>query len=160
MRPLLPLAGIGLMAGVVCLCCWSRPQRVAQPLVAGISTIPLRSGLAAEDRVTVQIDDTDISKCIAMYAELTGRELWPGKKSALQRFDETHGYRLSRWGWVKPFFAPSAGIVYHRDGRFSVSEVKEHLETVLKSAGFVPIPEGKDYFLLLRREALRVNPPS
>jgi hypothetical protein len=139
---------IGLTAGLISLGFSFRPNNQPPRLTSGAPQVPLRSGLAPDDKLTVQIDDTDLSKCLALYAELTGRELWPGRKSALQRFDEALGYKLSRWGWIKPFFAPSTGIIYHRDGRFRADEVKEQLERVLRSAGLVPIPQGRDYFVL------------
>lgn len=153
MKPaFLPMA---VLAGIAaCLWVAVQPHSPRQTIAARASSVPLRSGLAPEDKVSVQLEGADLRQCIAMYAELTGREPWPGKKSALQRFDEAHGYKLSRWGWIKPFSAPNSGIIYHRDGRYSVSEVREYLEAVFKSAGLVPVCEGKWHFRLVGKASV------
>jgi hypothetical protein len=85
-----------------------------------------------------------------MYSELTGRTQLPRTGSILQQTDEFLGGYLSRWHFVKraPHFR--SGIEYHRDGLFTVGEVKEHLEKLFAANGLVLIPDGNRHFRTTR----------
>jgi hypothetical protein len=45
--------------------------------------------------------------------------------------------------------APGA-IEYHRDGLFSVGEVKDRLEALFSANGLMLVPDGKKYFRAIR----------
>jgi hypothetical protein len=113
-----------------------------------ISALPLRPGLLASDRVTVNLNQTNLAQALMMYSELTGRTQLPGSIS--QRLDEFFCGYLSRWRIVKSPPQVRTGIEYHRDGLFTVGEVKEHLEKLFSANGLVLVPEGKKHFRVIR----------
>src|ERR1051325_10783619 len=117
-----------------------------------IGKIPLRPDLPAETHMTVNLAETNLNQTLAAYAELTGRTLLPRTNSFSERMDEFFGDRLSRWRLVNPAPPPNTGVAYHRDGRFSASEVKEHLEALFRTNGIVVMPEGANSFRALSRE--------
>jgi len=130
---------------------WSERQ-VAQ---LGTKIVALRPGLSPHDKLTAYVDPSDFSQWVSMYEELTGRALWPANKPFLQRMDDVAGGRLTRWHLLKPPPPSSTGISYHRDGRYSVAEVKEQLESRFAAAGLAPVPRGPACFCLVHvpREA-------
>jgi hypothetical protein len=119
-----------------------------------LSKIPLRAGLSRSDRITVDIKQTNVAKALLMYSELTGRTQLPKTSSISQQLDEFFGGYLSRWHLVKLPPRVTSGIEYHRDGLFTVGELKDHLESLFAADGFVPIPEGKKYFRVIRSSRL------
>jgi hypothetical protein len=84
-----------------------------------------------------------------MYADLTGRELWPAAKPLPQKLDHLSGYRLSRWGWIKLTPPPDSGIRYHRDGVLSATEAKEQLEAAFNRLGLASVQKGNAGFRLI-----------
>lgn len=108
--------------------------------------LPLRAGLSPHERVTVDINQTHLTQALIMYSELIGRKQLPTTSPISQQADEFLGGCLGRWHLVKtPAHVPS-GIEYHRDGLFTVGEVKEHLEALFAAKGIVLIPKGRKYF--------------
>lgn len=110
--------------------------------------LPLRAGLPASERVTMDLNQTNLVQALVMYSELTGRTELP--KHLLERLDESLGGYLSRWHIMKPALRAPSGIEYHRDGLFSVGEVKTHLEMLFAANGLVLVPDGKKHFRVLR----------
>ena len=117
---------------------------------AETSKIPLRAGLSQSDRITFDINQTNLAQALVMYSELTGRTQLPKTSSISQQLDEFSGGYLSRWRLVKLPPRVSSGIEYHRDGLFSVGELKDHLEALFAANGFVLLPEGKKSFRVIR----------
>src|SRR5437867_5899972 len=113
---------------------------------AFINKLPLRADLAPDTKMTVNMGETNVAKALLAYSELTGRTLLPRSNSLMERIDSFCGGRLSRRHWVKPATRPDTGVVYHRDGRFSAGEVKEHWEAVFQTHGIIVVPEGKKHF--------------
>lgn len=116
------------------------------PLETG--KLPLRAGLFASERVTVDVNQTNLAQAVMMYSELTGRTQLTSSFS--QRFDEFFGGYLSRWHIIKRPPQIRSGIEYHRDGLFTVGEVKEHLEKLFAANGFVLVPCGNKHFRAIR----------
>jgi hypothetical protein len=116
----------------------------------GTSTLPLRHGISASDRVTVDMNQTNLVQAFVMYSELTGRTQLPKTSSILQQTDEFFGGYLSRWHFVKRAPQIRSGIEYHRDGLFAVGEVKEHLEKLFAANGLVLVPDGNKHFRAIR----------
>ena len=112
--------------------------------------LPLRAGLAPSERVTMDMNQTNLAPALAMYSELTGRTELPKKGPVLEQLDESLGNSLSRWHIVKRAPRVPSGIEYHRDGLFSVVEVKAHLEALFVANGLVLVPDGKKHFRVLR----------
>ena len=114
------------------------------------NSIQLRQGLSPDEKMTAYVDGQDLPKAVRMYTELTGRELVPSQANWSQRLDRRSNGRLTRWGILKPAPLPDNGIYYHRDGRFSASEIKQKLEDLFQSLGLKAIPEGAGYYRLAR----------
>ena len=114
--------------------------------------LPLRAGLSSSDRVTADLNQTNLTQALIMYSELTGRTQLPKTSPISQQVDEFFGGNLSRWHLVKPPVRIASGIEYHRDGLFSVAELKAHLEDLIAAKGLVLVPDGKKYFRVLRAE--------
>jgi hypothetical protein len=112
----------------------------------GTSALPLRPGLSSSDRVTVDMNQTNLAQALVMYSELTGRTQLARVCSASQRLDAFFGGYLSRWHIIKCPPQIGSGIEYHRDGLFTVGEVKEHLEKLFAVNGLVIVPDGKKHF--------------
>jgi hypothetical protein len=70
-----------------------------------------------------------------------------------QQVDQFFGGYLSRWHIVKRPPQIRSGIEYHRDGLFTVGEVKEHLEALFAANGLVLIPDGKKHFRVIHSSA-------
>jgi hypothetical protein len=118
-----------------------------------LRSLPLRSGLSRSDRITANINETDLARALVIYSELTGRTQ-AGPLS--QQLDEFFGGYLSRWHLIKPATRVSSSIEYHRDGLFTVGELKDHLETLFSASGLVLIPEGQRHF----RAIIKTSPQS
>lgn len=112
--------------------------------------IPLRDGLSRSDRITTDINQTNLAQALIMYSDITGRTQLPKTSPILQQLDEFFGGYLSRWHVVKLSPRVSSGIEYHRDGLFAVGELKDHLESLFAANGFVLVPEGKKNFRVVR----------
>jgi hypothetical protein len=121
---------------------------------SGSHNLTLRAGLSPSDRVTVEINQTNLAQALIMYSELTGRTQLPNTSPLSQQVDEFFGGHLSRWHLVKPPVRIPSGIEYHRDGLFSVAEVKAHLEDLIAANGLVLVPDGKKYFRVLSAKQL------
>jgi len=85
-----------------------------------------------------------------MYSELIGRTQLPNTTPISQQFDEFFGGYLSRWHLVKSRLPIRSGIEYHRDGLFSVAEVKAHLEAMFAANGIVLVSLGKEHFRVVQ----------
>lgn len=114
------------------------------------SKFSLRAGLSRSDRITVDVNQTNLVQALIRYSELTGRTQLPRTSPISQQVDEMLGGYLSRWHLVKPPSHVPSGIEYHRDGLFSVGEVKDGLEALFAANGLVLVPEGKKYFRAIR----------
>src|SRR5712672_2004553 len=114
------------------------------------SKIPLRAGLSPSDRITVDINQTNLAQALIMYSELTGRTQLPKTTSISQQLDEFFGGYLSRWHIVKRPSRVASRIEYHRDGLFSVGEVTDRIEALFWANGLMLVPEGKKYFRAIR----------
>jgi hypothetical protein len=110
--------------------------------------------LSASDRVTGDINQTNLAQALIMYSELTGRTQLPKTSPISQQADELFGGCLSQWHVVKPPIRIPSGIEYHRDGLFSVGEIKEHLENVVAANGLVLVPDGKRHFRVIQSSKL------
>jgi len=64
--------------------------------------------------------------------------------------DEFFGGYLSCWHLVKRSSRVASGIEYHRDGLFSVGEVKDRLEVLFAANRLVIVSQGKKYFRAIR----------
>ena len=60
--------------------------------------IALRPGLSANQRVTADINETNLDQAFVMYAELTGRTRLPWSSNFAENIDSILGGRLTRWG--------------------------------------------------------------
>jgi hypothetical protein len=135
-----------LFAALLLLTLGTNPRQA----VPAASKVPLRAGLLPSERVTVNINQTNLAQALVMYSELTGRTQLPKTSPLAQRADEFFGGYLSRWHFVKLPPQIQSGIEYHRDGLFSVVEVKEHLEALFATKRLVLVPDEKKYFRVLQ----------
>lgn len=107
--------------------------------------LPLRAGLSPDRRATLGGDESSLANTLAAYAQLTGRTLLPRRRGLPEKLDDVVGRRFSRWGWVKRSRIPTP-VQFHNDGLYSVAEVKQRIEEVLRVNGIVIVPEGKSGF--------------
>lgn len=140
---MLPLLCLGLLAMAITLWQLWAPASVREPGLE--SSIGLRPGLLPHQRLTAQIDETDLPKCLRMYLDLTGRKLLPITNGILTQLDEKLNGRLSRWKWTTPAAQPDSGITYHGDGLLSAAETMARVEAALRRANWALIPVGKRY---------------
>jgi hypothetical protein len=126
------------------------PAPVSGGGAAAPAGIPLRAGLAPEEKLTALVDERNLPQALLMYAELTGRRLLPLTNSPLERLDDLAGGRLSRWRLVRRPLPPNSGLSFHRDGRLSAVEVKEELEAVFARRGIRVEPVGAGYLRVVR----------
>jgi hypothetical protein len=110
------------------------------------SSIGLRPGLQPDQRLTAQIDATDLRKCVLMFMDLTGRSVWPNTNGLRSELDEATGGWLSRWKLVAQAPQPDSGISFHGDGALSAAEAKVLVEAAFTRAGVELIPVGKKHF--------------
>jgi hypothetical protein len=130
----------------------------ANPTETGSTKAPvisLRADLQPDQRLTAQIDEKDLRKCLLMYMELTGRRIWPDTNGLGASLDEATGGRLSRWKLVAPVPQFDSGISFHGDGVLSAAETKAALEKGLTRANLQLVPVGKKYFRIQLLPATR-----
>jgi len=111
-------------------------------------SLPLRPSLAPEQRITVNINETNLPQALAIYAELTGRTKLPRTNTFTESIDGLLGGRLRRWHWIRTA-GTSAGIQYHADGLHNALETKENLEVLFTKYDILIVPEGTKYFWAL-----------
>jgi Na+(H+)/acetate symporter ActP len=112
------------------------------------NTIPLRTGLAADQRMTVPLDSLTVTQALGVYAELTGRQLLPNTNSLATRADDFLGGKLSALKLVQRPRTPDAGVREHGDGAFTAAEVKETIEVHLRTNGLVLAAVGGKGFIV------------
>jgi Na+(H+)/acetate symporter ActP len=112
------------------------------------SPIPLRPGLAADQRLTVPLDSLTVTQALGVYAELTGRQLLPNTNSLATRADDFLGGKLSALKLVPRPRTPDAGVREHGDGAFTAAEVKETIEAHLRTNGLVLAAVGGKGFVV------------
>jgi Na+(H+)/acetate symporter ActP len=110
--------------------------------------IPLRAGLAADQRMTVPLDSLTVTQALGVYAELTGRQLLPNTNSLATRADDFLGGKLSALKLVQRPRTPDAGVREHGDGAFTAAEVKETIEAHLRTNGLVLAAVGGKGFIV------------
>ena len=108
--------------------------------------IPLRPDLAPEQRVTVSLDSPSVAQVLALYGELTGRQLLPRTNSPGERIDELLNGTLARWKLGPPVATPDAGLRVHGDGLFTAAEVKAMIEGHLGTNGLALVAAGEKGF--------------
>jgi hypothetical protein len=118
--------------------------------------IALRRGLSDQQRVTANINETNLAQAFVMYSELTGRIQLPQTNSLAENVDSLLGGRLTRWHWVHAPHA-SSGIQYHADGLRTVLELKAELEELFAKNGVRIVPEGAKYFRVVRNEKVEAT---
>jgi Na+(H+)/acetate symporter ActP len=105
--------------------------------------IGLRTGLAAGQRMTVNLDSPTVAQALGVYAELTGRQLVPNTNSVAERVDELLGGKLSQLKLVARTPLADAGVREHADGPFTATEVKSAIEAHLRTNGLAVVPVGE-----------------
>jgi hypothetical protein len=120
---------------------------------SGTSALPLRVGLSPNERVTVDMNQTNLTQALTMYSELTGRTQLTKSSPISQQVDEFFGGYPSRWHLVKRPPQIRSGIEYHHDGLFTAREVKDHLESVFAAHRLVLVPDGKKHFRVIQSSA-------
>jgi hypothetical protein len=101
--------------------------------------------------MTAYVDSADFNRATAMYAELTGRTALPSTLTPFQQIDDFLGGGLTQWRVLKPRARLDTGISYHRDGRWTAAEIKEQVELLFASEGFVAVASGDRFFSLVQR---------
>lgn len=115
--------------------------------------IALRPGLALEQRMTVNLDAPTVSQALAVYAELTGRQLLPNTNSIAERMDDLLGGKLSQLKLVARTPSVDTGIREHADGPFTAAEVKSSIEAHLRTNGLAVVSAGEKNFRLVSTKA-------
>jgi hypothetical protein len=123
------------------------------------SKIPLRAGLSPTERLTVDMNQTNLAQALIMYSELTGRTQLPKTSPISQQVDEMFGGYLSHCHLVKKPLRIRSGIEYHRDGLFSVGEVKDRLEALFVARGLILVSDGRKYFRAVESRNPPKSPP-
>jgi Na+(H+)/acetate symporter ActP len=114
-------------------------------------SIPLRADLLPTDRMTVTLSGITVTQSLAIYADITGRQLLPRTNGVAERLDDALNGRLSQLNLVKRAPESDSGVRVHRDGYFTPGEVKETVETFFKTNGLALAPEGERYFRVVHR---------
>jgi Na+(H+)/acetate symporter ActP len=109
-------------------------------------SIPLRPGLSPDQRMTVNLDSPTVAQALAIYAELTGRQLLPNTNSITQRVDELLGGKLSRLKIIPRTPISDSGVREHGDGMFTAAEVKAAIEAQLSTNGLALVAVGEKGF--------------
>jgi len=123
-------------------------DRTHEIILSGASaypTLPLRSGLAPNEHLTAQVESASLHQIVAMYGELTGRT--PGPAGWKENLNDLSGGHLAQWHVVTLPSRPSL-LSFHNDGRWRADELKETLETILRTNGLTIIAEGDRHFRL------------
>ncbi len=119
--------------------------RMAEMPISGqspIEVIPLRAGLVPGQRMTVNFDSPTVAQTLAVYADLTGRQLLPRTNSTAERLDTLLAGRLSQWKLISRTPAPDSGVREHGDGSFTAAEVKSMIEAQLRTNGLSLVAVG------------------
>jgi Na+(H+)/acetate symporter ActP len=130
-------------------------NRIAAP------SIPLRADLLPTDHMTVTLNGLTLTQALVIYADITGRQLFPRTNGIAERLDDALNGRLSQLNLVKRAPEPDSGVRVHRDGYFTPAEVKETVETFFKTNGLALAPEGERYFRVVNRSespAAKISP--
>jgi cation/acetate symporter len=121
------------------------------------SSLPLSPTLSPDDKATAHMDSLTVPQGLLIYGELIGRRLLPDNKSIGEKWDDFSGGRLSRWHIVNPAPRPAPGIVFHRDGLSTVSDIKSALENFFTANHLVFAPEGtRGFYSMLDTKAGQV----
>ena len=123
------------------------------PSQSSRDSIPLRADLAAEQRMTVNLDSPTVAQALAIYVELTGRQLLPNTNSLTARVDGLLGGKLSALKLVARTPAPDSGVREHADGAFTAVEVKAAIENQLRANGLALIAVGDKGFRVAAADA-------
>ena len=113
-------------------------------------SIPLRAGLSPEQRMTVNLDSPTVAQALAVYAELTGRQLLPKTNSVAERMDDLLGGMLSQLKFIARAPTPDRGVREHNDGALTAAEVKEAIEAQLRTNRLLLVAVGANGFALQR----------
>jgi len=144
------LCAVGAVA--LMIVAWSLVSHGDRDITARMgSTIPLREGLHAEDRLTADLGQTNIAQTILMYADLTGLKIPPSKNGWIEDIDDRLHGLLTRVGFKRSLLVDS-GIRVHGDGRYTAGELKAQLEEQIRAAGFRPFAD-RDHHLRLVPQA-------
>jgi hypothetical protein len=161
LKPRVPLAsivGLGTLLVAALALLWILGNRPDEKELPGATNIGLRPGLPPGQRLTAQINERDVEKCLVMYLELTGRRLWPATNRIALELDDATGGRLTRWKWISPSPRPDSGITYHADGALTAAEVKDRVEAVLDRANLRVVPVGTKYLRVQSKPAAAAAP--
>ena len=107
--------------------------------------IPLRTSLGPDERVTANLGVTNLPDALAIFCDLTGRQLLPRTNSVAERVDELLFGQLSRWQLIRPAAKPDPGVRVHGDGLFTAREAKETMEAVFRTNGISVLAVGEKY---------------
>jgi len=153
-----------LVLGLLCGTIWQFHAATVTDGASPAAGIRLRPEIQPDQRLTVQLDEADIQKCLTIYMDLTGRKLFPPTNGVLDRWDEAVDGRLSRWKLIPPLPAFNSGITFHADGALRASELKDKIEAILMRSHLQPVSVGKRYFRLqsthLSTSTTPGNPPA
>jgi Na+(H+)/acetate symporter ActP len=100
---------------------------------ADAAPVPLRAGLSPDQRMTVNLDSPTVAQTLAVYANLTGRQLLPHTNSTVERLDTLLAGKLSQWKLISRTPVPDSGVREHGDGSFTAAEVKSMIEAQLRT---------------------------
>jgi hypothetical protein len=140
---LLTAVCLGTIAVICIYLLSSEPARIT-------SSLPLRSDLKADRRITATINETNIPEALEMYAELTGRRWLPATNSSMANMNLVWRDRLARWGWMRSAYQ-SGTIQYHADGIHTAREIKEDLEALFKRREMVIVAQGEKSFRVVSK---------
>jgi hypothetical protein len=124
-------------------------SRVSAPPGKGSAgqALPLRAGLRPGDHLTANLENASLPQVIAMYGELTGRTL--GTAGWRETLNDLSGGHLAKWR-VLSLPRNSSLLTFHADGRWRADELKETLESILRTNDFFVIAEGEKHFRIKR----------
>jgi hypothetical protein len=108
---------------------------------------PLRAGLRPGDHLTANLQNASLPQVIAMYGELTGRTL--GTAGWRETLNDLSGGHLAKWR-VLSLPRNSSLLTFHADGRWRADELKETLESILRTNDLFVIAEGGKHFTIKR----------
>jgi hypothetical protein len=108
----------------------------------------LRSGLDAQQHLTVALDSQDLGQALRLYGALTGRQLLSPTNTVAERVDDLLNGQLSRWRLVSasPEDATSSELTFHHDGIYTAGHLKETLEEIFRTNGLKLVAVGQRYF--------------
>jgi Na+(H+)/acetate symporter ActP len=112
--------------------------------------IPFRADLSPDQHMTVNLDSPSVAQVLAIYADLTGRQLLPNTNSVAERVDDLLVGTLSKWKLISRAPAPDSGVRIHNDGAFTAAEVKSAIEAQLWTNGLALAAVGEKGFRVER----------